>query len=80
MAEQAVNQDNQINLPNKVKSNKLLVDDAINDDNSIITLSNNKMEELNLFRGDTVLLKGKKNRTTVCIALGEDTGTDDNSV
>ncbi len=80
MAEQAVNQDNQINLPNKVKSNKLLVDDAINDDNSIITLSNKKMEELNLFRGDTVLLKGKKNRTTVCIALGEDTGTDDNSV
>ncbi len=77
MAEQA---ENQINLPNKVKSNKLLVDDAINDDNSIVTLSNKKMEELGLFRGDTVLLKGKKNRTTVCIALGEDDGIDENSI
>jgi len=81
MAEQAnqANQANPINLP-KVKSNKLLVDDALNDDNSVVTLSNKKMEELNLFRGDTVMLKGKKNRTTVCIALGEDNGTDDNTI
>lgn len=31
------------------------------------------MEELNLFRGDTVLLKGKKRRNTVCIVLADDT-------
>ena len=35
-----------------------------------------KMEELQLFRGDTVLLKGKKGRDTVCIVLADDE-TDD---
>lgn len=31
-----------------------------------------KMEELHLFRGDTVLMKGKKRRETVCIVLTDD--------
>ncbi|XP_067829090.1 transitional endoplasmic reticulum ATPase-like isoform X2 [Heptranchias perlo] len=31
------------------------------------------MDELQLFRGDTVLLKGKKRRETVCIVLSDDT-------
>lgn len=35
------------------------------------------MDELQLFRGDTVLIKGKKRRDTVCIALTEDTVPDD---
>lgn len=35
------------------------------------------MDELQLFRGDTVLIKGKKRRDTVCIALTDDTVTDD---
>eukprot|EP00178_Gracilaria_changii_P003619 TRINITY_DN1540_c0_g1_i1.p1 TRINITY_DN1540_c0_g1~~TRINITY_DN1540_c0_g1_i1.p1 ORF type:complete len:878 (+),score=184.91 TRINITY_DN1540_c0_g1_i1:351-2636(+) len=30
------------------------------------------MDELSLFRGDTVLLKGKKRRDTVCIVLADD--------
>jgi len=30
------------------------------------------MEELQLFRADTVLLKGKKRKETVCVALSED--------
>lgn len=37
------------------------------------------MEELQLFRGDTVLIKGKKSRDTVCIVLADDT-VDDNSI
>ncbi|KAH8582143.1 CDC48 like AAA ATPase [Cryptosporidium sp. chipmunk genotype I] len=49
--------------------NRLLVDDAINDDNSVVCLSPAKMEELKLFRGDTILLKGKKRRDTICIVL-----------
>lgn len=32
------------------------------------------MDELQLFRGDTVLLKGKKRRETVCIVLADETG------
>ncbi len=35
------------------------------------------MDELQLFRGDTVILKGKKRRDTVCIVLADDTVSDD---
>ena len=35
----------------------------------VVCLSQAKMEELELFKGDTVLLKGKKGKTTVCIVL-----------
>mmetsp|Transcript_25500 Transcript_25500/g.30227 ORF Transcript_25500/g.30227 Transcript_25500/m.30227 type:complete len:796 (-) Transcript_25500:112-2499(-) len=55
---------------NKKRSpNRLIVDEATNDDNSVVCLSAAKMEELELFKGDTVLLKGKKGKTTVCIVL-----------
>lgn len=46
---------------------------AINDDNSVISLHPKTMETLELFRGDTVLLKGKKRKDTVCIVLADDT-------
>ena len=59
--------------------NRLIVDEASNDDNSVIALSPAKMEELQLFRGDTVLIKGKKSRETVCICLADD-NCDDNNV
>jgi len=36
-----------------------------------------KMDELQLFRGDAVLLKGKRRRETVCIVLSDDTAADD---
>lgn len=35
------------------------------------------MDELNLFRGDTVILKGKKRKETVCIVLSDDTCPND---
>ncbi|XP_029440875.1 transitional endoplasmic reticulum ATPase-like isoform X1 [Rhinatrema bivittatum] len=60
-------------LQQKHRPNRLLVDEAINEDNSIVSLSQSKMEELHLFRGDTVILKGKKRRETVCIVLTDDT-------
>eukprot|EP00611_Tribonema_gayanum_P001960 TRINITY_DN11452_c0_g1_i1.p1 TRINITY_DN11452_c0_g1~~TRINITY_DN11452_c0_g1_i1.p1 ORF type:complete len:249 (-),score=68.47 TRINITY_DN11452_c0_g1_i1:1005-1751(-) len=63
----------------KRSPNRLVVDEATNDDNSVVALSNAKMEELQLFRGDTVLVKGKKNRDTVCIVLADDT-VDDSSI
>ncbi|CAN8073723.1 unnamed protein product [Agarophyton chilense] len=59
-------------LDKKKAPNRLIVDDAINDDNSVVALSPAKMDELGLFRGDTVLLKGKKRRDTVCIVLADD--------
>ena len=36
-----------------------------------------KMDELQLFRGDTVVVKGKKRRETVCIVLADETVSDD---
>jgi transitional endoplasmic reticulum ATPase len=59
-------------LKRKDRPNRLLVDDATNDDNSIVSLSQAKMDELQLFRGDTVLLKGKRRKETVCIVLSDD--------
>lgn len=59
-------------LDKKKSPNRLIVDDATNDDNSVIALSPVKMEELGLFRGDTVLLKGKKRKDTVCIVLADE--------
>lgn len=60
-------------LKTKQKPNRLLVEEAVNDDNSVVSLSQWKMDELQLFRGDTVLLKGKKRRETVCIVLSDET-------
>jgi len=56
----------------KKNPNRLIVDDAINDDNSVVSLHLNTMQELALFRGDTVLIKGKKRKDTVCIVLADD--------
>jgi transitional endoplasmic reticulum ATPase len=59
-------------LDKKKSPNRLIVDDATNDDNSVVALSPAKMEELQLFRGDTVLIKGRKRRDTVCIVLADE--------
>ena len=59
-------------LKQKNKPNRLLVEEATNDDNSIITLSQAKMDELQLFRADSVIVKGKKRRETVCVVLSDD--------
>jgi len=59
--------------PLKAKSpNRLIVDESINDDNSVVMLSPAKMEELELFRGDTITIKGKKGRDTICIVLADE--------
>eukprot|EP00455_Lapot_gusevi_P031405 TRINITY_DN3404_c0_g1_i1.p1 TRINITY_DN3404_c0_g1~~TRINITY_DN3404_c0_g1_i1.p1 ORF type:complete len:814 (-),score=342.25 TRINITY_DN3404_c0_g1_i1:253-2694(-) len=60
--------------------NRLIVDDSAGDgDNSCVHLSLAKMEELQLFRGDSILIKGKKRHDTVCIAIADE-NTDDNKI
>jgi transitional endoplasmic reticulum ATPase len=56
----------------KSRPNRLIVEEAVNDDNSIITLSQAKMDELQLFRADSVLLKGKRRRESVFVVLSDD--------
>jgi len=64
----------------KRSPNRLVCDESHGDgDNSCIMLSLAKMEELNLFRGDTVLLKGKKKHDTICIAIADEP-TDDSKI
>jgi hypothetical protein len=44
-------------LERKKSPNRLVVDEATNDDNSVVALHPDTMERLQLFRGDTVLIK-----------------------
>ena len=46
-------------LERKKAPHKLTVEDAKNDDNSIVEMTQAKMDELKIFKGDTVLIKGK---------------------
>merc|ERR1712130_1004542 len=64
-------------LRDKAKPNRLICDDSVGDDNSVVSLSQAKMDELQLFRGDTVVIKGKKRKETVCIVLSDDTCSDE---
>ncbi|KAI5642938.1 ATPase family associated with various cellular activities (AAA) domain-containing protein [Phthorimaea operculella] len=64
-------------LRRKDRPNRLIVEEAVSDDNSVVALSQAKMEQLQLFRGDTVLLKGKRRKETVCIVLSDDNCPDE---
>ena len=52
-------------IKKKKHPNRLIVDEATNDDNSVAVLNTAKTTELDLFRGDTILVKGKKRK--VCL-------------
>jgi len=58
----------------KLKNNRFLVEEVQKeaDDNSAVYLSSEKIDELGFFRGDTILLKGKKRRDTVCIIMADE--------
>ncbi|KZV34745.1 cell division cycle protein 48 [Dorcoceras hygrometricum] len=56
-------------LERKKSPNRLVVDETINDDNSVVTMHPGRMEVLQLFRGDTLLIRGKKRKDTVCVVL-----------
>jgi transitional endoplasmic reticulum ATPase len=51
-----------------------MVEESKQDDNSVVEMTQKKMDELKIFKGDTVLLKGKKRKDTVCIALAVEEG------
>ena len=56
-------------LRKKTSPNKLVVDEAKQDDNSVVMISNKLLDELGLFRGDTVSLKGKKRKESVAVVV-----------
>lgn len=64
---------------NKVKNMKpldvfqsFLVEEATVDDDSVVGISPQKMEELGVFNGDTVLLRGKKRKVTLTVVQRDD--------
>jgi transitional endoplasmic reticulum ATPase len=56
-------------MDKKKAPHKLQVEESKQDDNSVVEMTQAKMDELKIFKGDAVILKGKKRRETVCIAL-----------
>ena len=46
-------------LKKKKAPHKLLVEESKQDDNSVVEMTQAKMDELKIFKGDTVILKGK---------------------
>ena len=59
-------------LNKKQMPNMLIVDDSTSDDHSTVSISPAKMEELKLFSGDTVLLRGKKRKDTLAIVNSDE--------
>merc|ERR1712093_822448 len=59
-------------LRQKKSPNKLIVDEASGDDNSVASLNPATLESLGLFRGDTIICRGKKRKDTVLIVLSSD--------
>ncbi|WVO14784.1 hypothetical protein L204_102422 [Cryptococcus depauperatus] len=59
-------------LRQKRSPNRLQVDESPSDDNSVAILHPTTMEALGLFRGDTVIVRGKRRKDTVLICLSQD--------
>ena len=56
-------------LDKKKAPHKLTVEDAKNDDNSVVEMTQAKMDELKIFKGDTVLLKGKSHSKKMALFI-----------
>ncbi|KAF5736287.1 cell division cycle protein 48 [Tripterygium wilfordii] len=60
------NDDNNMSNGKKRSPNRLVVEESLEDDNSMVSVHPTTMETLQMFIGDTVLIKGKKKRDTLC--------------
>jgi len=56
-----------------------LADDSVSEDHTTVSISPMKMEELQLFAGDTVLLKGKKRKDTIAV-INSDENINENKI
>lgn len=59
-------------LDRKKAPHRLMVENIINDDNSVVNMTASKMSELKIFSAETVLLRGKKRKETIGIALTDE--------
>ncbi|KAM3137540.1 AAA ATPase cdc48 [Paramecium bursaria] len=56
-------------LDKKKAPNRLIAEEALQDDNTVVQLSAAKMQELKIFKGAPILIKGKKRKETVCVPI-----------
>ncbi len=66
-------------LNSKESPNKLIVDDSANDDCSMVAITEATLEKLELFRGDLVLVRGKKRKESAFV-LVTDNDMEDNKI
>lgn len=57
----------------KRQPNRLIVEDAKNDDNSIVCMNEAKIKELKIFNGENVILVGKRRHKTLCLVVRDNT-------
>jgi transitional endoplasmic reticulum ATPase len=70
-----------MSLPEKkISPNKLIVDESFNEDNSVIFINQKTSTDLKINNGDTISIKGKKNRSTVCVTMTTDNNDDDGKI
>lgn len=62
--------------PKKRAPNRLFVEESPQDDNSTVLITPAKLEQLEIFQGDTVLIKGKRSKEHVCVAMPAEEGED----
>ena len=55
----------------------LQVEEATSDENSAVQISENKLKELGIFHGDTVILRGNKRKKCPAVALKDPNLPDD---
>ena len=60
-------------MDRKKAPHKLQVEDSKQDDNSIVEMTQAKMDELKIFRGDAVVLKGMSSLSTLAIPRAKST-------
>ncbi|CAM9576136.1 unnamed protein product [Chrysoparadoxa australica] len=63
------------------RPNAVLVDDVASTDAdpTVVGLAPKKMDQLGIFNGDAVLLRGKKRKDTICVAMAEE-GLEENRI
>ena len=59
-------------MDRKKAPHKLQVEDSKQDDNSIVEMTQAKMDELKIFRGDAVILKGKSRVKSLHSLMAQD--------
>lgn len=64
------------NIVKKRAPNRLFVENTTHDDNTTVYMTPAKVEELELFQGDTVLIKGKRSTEHACVVMLAEEGED----